>query len=143
MRPNKEIMRKKTYHLELWKDKQLGKCSIVLILLYSLLSSSLSLAADGLFFTYTTAQRLYIDMEICRQERSLCNESEGLLTEKVNGLSLDKETYRKEAEDYKAAYQKVDEARVKSETSRPSGLVWFMSGVLTTLATIVGLAVTN
>lgn len=119
------------------------KLILQLMVCVMFLSPAPSLAADGLFFGYTTAQRLYIDMEQCSQERTLCNESEGLLTEKVTGLTLDKEEYRKEAEEYKGAYQKADEARIKAETSRPSRLVWFMSGVLVTLGTILGVTLPN
>lgn len=105
----------------------------------------------GLFFNYSTAQRLYIDLrfyredaatkgeklQVVEQDRALCNESLKLQDDKINGLTLDKAEYLKEANQYKAFYIKADEARITAENSKPSRLVWFGSGVLATLTAIV------
>ena len=61
--------------------------------------------------------------------------------EKIAGLELDKAAYLKESTEYKALYVKADEARVTAENSKPSRLVWFLTGVGTALVGALALAV--
>lgn len=109
-------------------------------------------AEKGIFFTYTTAQRLYTDLKYYREDsvvrkgllslaqadRRLLEQQVAAQDKKVVGLELDKTTYRQESDRFQALYVTADQARVKAENDAPSRLRWFAAGVLAAL--IAGIA---
>jgi hypothetical protein len=109
-------------------------------------------AEKGIFFTYTTAQRLYTDLKYYREDsvvgkgllslaqadRRLLEQQVAAQDKKVVGLELDKTTYQQESDRFQALYVTADQARVKAENNAPSRLRWFAAGVLAAL--IAGIA---
>ena len=113
-----------------------------------------SLSAEkGVFFTYSTAQRLYVDVRfhkeesadkgkrlvLCNADRTLLEQQATLLGAEIGGLKLDKSEYRKEADQFRDLYVKADQDRVKAENDSPSRLRWFGVGVASALAVLLTL----
>lgn len=99
--------------------------------------------SDEIFFSYSTAQKLYIDIETCKRERKLTIELDKLTEEKINNLLLDKETLLKESSEYKAAYLNESEARIKAEQSKPSRITWFLTGAMTVVVSFLGVSLSQ
>jgi hypothetical protein len=106
----------------------------------------------GVFFSYSTAERLYVDLKFLKadtadkatrgtlsdRDRKLADSLLTIGDVKIKGLTQDKEEYRKEADKLRDLYIKADQDRVKAENAAPSRLCWFTAGVIATLAAIVG-----
>lgn len=112
-------------------------------------------AEQGIFFTYSTAQRLYTDLRYHREDaevgrgllalaqadRKLLEEQVAEFDKKIGGLELDKAAYRQESDRFQALYVQADKDRVKAENSAPSRLRWFGAGAATCLAVLLTLFV--
>ena len=106
-----------------------------------------------LFFNYSTAQRLYIDLtysqrdaankgnrlSLCDSDRELLVKQTGLLAQKITGLQQDKDAYRTESEQFKGLYVAADEQRVAAENNAPSRVRWFAAGAVAVLIGITAL----
>jgi hypothetical protein len=107
------------------------------------------------FFDYTTANRLYVDLDfakktavdksnrlsLCKQDRTLLEDQAQLLGQKINGLQLDKDTYKKESNRFQSLYVAADQARVKADNAAPSRLRWFAAGAVAALAAGIAAAI--
>lgn len=110
-------------------------------------------AEKGIFFSYSTAQRLYVDiqfmkagavdkgkrLELCNTDRTLLEQQAALLNSKIGGLELDKAEYFKESNQFRDLYVKADQDRVKAENDSPSRLRWFGVGAASALAVLLTL----
>lgn len=107
-----------------------------------------------IFFNYTTANRLYVDLDfakkestdkikrltLCDKDRSLLENQVTLLDKKAIGLQADKETYRTESDRFQTLYVTADKARVEAINNAPSRLRWFAAGFVAALATGIAAA---
>lgn len=107
-----------------------------------------------IFFNYSTANRLYIDLDfakkdstdkikrltLCDKDRSLLENQVTLLGKKATGLQADKEVYRIESDRFQALYVTADKARVEAINSAPSRLRWFATGFVAALVTGIAVA---
>ncbi len=113
-----------------------------------------SLSAEkGIFFTYTTAQRLYADLKYYREDsiagkglltlaqadRKLLEQQVAELDKKIGGLELDKIAFRQESDRFQALYVQADKDRVTAENNSPSRLRWFGAGAASCLAVLLTL----
>jgi hypothetical protein len=106
------------------------------------------------FFNYSTANRLYVDLEfakkdstdkinrltLCNKDRSLLENQVSLLGTKTTGLQADKEAYRQESDRFQALYVTADKARVEAIYNAPSRLRWFAAGFVAALVTGIAAA---
>ena len=102
-------------------------------------------AADSLFFSYTTAQRLNAELHFQRSNRQdqtkiidlkskeidLSVKESSLLKQKLEGLLLDTGALTKAKDEYKDLYQKENKLRIGCEGEKPSRMTWFGAGALT------------
>lgn len=107
--------------------------------------------AEKIFFSYSTAQRLYVDMEfskkevsdkvnrltLCDKDRTLLENQTVLLDTKIVGLQADKAVFKKESDRFQALYVEADQGRVKAINDAPSRLRWFAAGVMAVLTAAV------
>lgn len=105
-----------------------------------------------IFFNYSTANRLYIDLAfakkesadkikrltLCDKDRSLLENQTVLLDTKIAGLQSDKAVFKKESDRFQALYVEADQGRVKAINDAPSRLRWFAAGVVAAL--VAGIA---
>lgn len=105
-----------------------------------------------IFFNYSTANRLYIDLAfakkesadkikrltLCDKDRSLLENQTVLLDTKIAGLQSDKAVFKKESDRFHALYVEADQGRVKAINDAPSRLRWFAAGVVAAL--VAGIA---
>jgi len=107
----------------------------------------------GLFFSYSTAQKLYGDLKYQRENAAASGK---LLTlagadikllehqtveqeKKIAGLELDKSSYRQESDRFQALYVQADKDKVEAENAAPSRLRWFGAGVATAITVVLTL----
>jgi len=107
-----------------------------------------------IFFNYTTANRLYVDLAfakkesadkikrltLCDKDRSLLENQVTLLEKKMTGLQADKEAYRTESDRFQTLYVTADQERVKAVNEAPSRLRWFATGFVAALVTGIAVA---
>jgi len=107
-----------------------------------------------IFFNYTTANRLYVDLAfakkesadkikrltLCDKDRSLLENQVTLLDKKATGLQADKEAYRTESDRFQTLYVTTDKARVEATSNAPSRLRWFAAGFVAALVTGIAAA---
>ena len=123
-----------------------------MLLLVCLFSQAIpAQCAEKIFFSYSTAQRLYVDMEfskkdasdkvnrltLCDKDRTLLENQTVLLDTKIAGLQADKAVFKKESDRFQALYVEADQGRVKAINDAPSRLRWFAAGVLAVLTAAV------
>ena len=110
-------------------------------------------AEKGIFFTYTTAQRLYTDLKYYREDsivgkglmvlaqtdRKLLEQQVAEQDTMIGGLKLDKITYRQESDRFQELYVQADKDKVKAQNEAPSRLRWFGAGAASCLAVLLTL----
>ena len=118
------------------------------LLLTCLCLQAIPAQCADIFFNYTTANRLYVDLkytkqsaadkekrlQLCDQDRKLIEKQVGLLEQKATGLQADKDAYRAESDRFKTLYIKADQDRIDAENAAPSRFRWFAAGFFTALA---------
>ena len=126
--------------------------AISIILLICLCWQVIPAQCAEIFFNYSTGNRLLIDLTfvkkdaadknnrltLCDKDRTLLESQTVLLEQKIGGLTLDKEAYRKESDKFQELYVTADKARIDAVNDAPSRLRWFGAGVLAVL--IAGIA---
>lgn len=129
-----------------------------MLLLTCLFSQAIPAQCAEIFFNYTTANRLYVDLQfakktaddratrltLCNKDRTLLENQAVLLDTKIVGLQADKAVFKKESDRFQALYVEADQARVKAVNDAPSRLRWFAAGVLAVLtATVAGFVISR
>jgi hypothetical protein len=71
---------------------------------------------------------------LCNIDRSILEDQKKLITAKVEGLQLDKATYKLESDRFQSLYVSADEARIAAVNAAPSRMLWFIAGVAVTMA---------
>jgi hypothetical protein len=116
-----------------------------------LFSQAIPAQCADIFFAYSSANRLYIDLAfvkkdaadktnrltLCGKDRSLLEGQTELLDKKIIGLQMDKSTYKTESDRFEALYVSTDQAKVKAENAAPSRLRWFGAGAVSALAVVM------
>lgn len=109
-----------------------------MILLVSLLCSGTpAQSADKVCFEEPQAKALLIDIQDYKQNTPLLKEMIQSQEIKINGLTLDKIEYRKEADQYKDIAIKQTNRANKAEQDKPSRFTWWSIGAITSAVVLI------